>query len=68
MSSKKNNFSKLELQKMIDISLKYNLELITTEKDYHRIKDYKLKSIKYLKIKLEISEKERFMSQILNYL
>lgn len=62
------NFSKSELEKMISISSKSNLELITTEKDYHRIKDYKLKNIKCFKTELKILEKEKFMSQILSLL
>tara|TARA_B100001996_G_scaffold379821_1_gene366174 strand:- start:1728 stop:2657 length:930 start_codon:yes stop_codon:yes gene_type:complete len=61
-------FSKLEIQKMLDDSLKNNLELITTEKDYFRIKDYGIKNIKYIKIKLEISGKDKFVNQILNFL
>ena len=53
---------------MFDDSLKYNLELITTEKDYFRIKSHGIKNIKYIKIKLEISEKDKFVNQILNFL
>ena len=61
-------FNKSEIQKMFDDSLKYNLELITTEKDYFRIKSHGIKNIKYIKIKLEISEKDKFVNQILNFL
>ncbi len=61
-------FSKIEIQKMVEVSLKNNLELITTEKDYFRIKDYGFKNIKYIKIKLEISKKDKFITQILDYL
>ena len=61
-------FSKIEIQKMVEDSLKNNLELITTEKDYFRIKDYGFKNIKYIKIKLEISKKDKFITQILDYL
>ena len=53
---------------MFDDSLKYNLELITTGKDYFRIKIHGIKNIKYIKIKLEISEKDKFVNQILNFL
>ena len=41
-----------------------NCEIITTEKDYFRIKDYNLNEIKYLKIDLEIIEKEKFLKNI----
>ena len=61
-------FSKTEIQKMIDEALKNNLEIITTEKDYFRIKHYGFKNIKFLKIKLDILEKDKFINQILNYL
>jgi len=60
-------FSKLEIQKMIDESLKNNFELVTTEKDYFRIKHYGFQHIKFLKIKLEILEKDKLINQILNY-
>ena len=60
-------FSKSEIQKMVDEALKKDLELVTTEKDYFRIKDYGFKNIKFLKIKLEILENDKFLNQILNY-
>ena len=60
-------FSKPEIQKMIDEALKNNLEIITTEKDYFRIKHYGFKHIKFLKIKLDILEKDKFINQILNH-
>ena len=59
-------FSKSEIQKMIDESLKNNFQLITTEKDYFRIKSYGFKNIKFLKITLEILEKDKLINQILN--
>jgi len=59
-------FSKLEIQKMIDESKKNNLELVTTEKDYFRIKNYGSKYIKFIKIKLEILEKDKLINEILN--
>ncbi len=60
-------FSKSEIQKMIDESIKNNCELITTEKDYYRIKDLGFKNIKFLKVKLDIIEKDKLINQILNY-
>ena len=52
---------------MIDESLKNNFQLITTEKDYFRIRNYGFKNIKFLKITLEILEKDKLINQILNY-
>ena len=61
-------FTKSEIQKMISISIKNNFELITTEKDFYRIKNFGFLNIKYLKTELEIIEKEKFIREILNYL
>ena len=61
-------FNKSKIQEMIDKALKNNFELITTEKDYYRIKDLGYKNIKFLKIKLKINEKDKFINQILNCL
>ena len=58
------HFNKIELQKIIDESLKKNCEIITTEKDYLRIKDYGFTDIKYLEINLQIYEKEKLFNQI----
>ena len=60
-------FTKSEIQKMINESSENNLELVTTEKDYCRIKDLGFQPIKFLKIKLEILEKDKFINQILSY-
>ena len=59
-------FSKFEIKKMIDEALKNNCELITTEKDYFRIKNYELQHVNFLKIRLEIFEKDKLINQISN--
>ncbi|MAV05924.1 MAG: tetraacyldisaccharide 4'-kinase [Candidatus Pelagibacter sp.] len=59
-------FSKFEIKKMIDEALKNDCELITTEKDYFRIKSYRLGHVNFLKLKLEIIEKDKLISQISN--
>ena len=46
--------SEKELNKIINKSIKNNLEIITTEKDYFRYKDYGLSEIKCIKLNLEI--------------
>ncbi len=61
-------YDKDELKKIINTSKKDGHEIITTEKDYFRIKEFGLKEIKYLKVKLEIVEKEKFLSHVKNYL
>ena len=60
------NYSKLEIEKIKDISVKNNWQIITTEKDYFRIKKFGFENIKFLKIELEILEKDKFISQLLN--
>ena len=60
------NFTKSELQKIVDISEKNNFEILTTEKDFHRIKDYGIDKINYLEIELEILKKDEFIRQIVN--
>ena len=36
-----------------------------TEKDFYKIKNFKNDKMKYLKISLEINEKEKFLEEIL---
>ena len=62
------NYSLKKLLELIDYSLKNNLKLITTEKDFFRIKHFQLSQIKYLKIKLKILNKDSFESEIIRYL
>ena len=61
-------FSKSEIERMSEESIKNNLQLITTEKDYFRIKDLGFNNIKFLRIKLKIFEKDKFINQILDFL
>ena len=57
-----------ELNKLINFSLKYNLKLVTTEKDFFRIKHFKLPQIEYLKIGLKIHNRDNFKKEINKYL
>ena len=61
-------YNKEELKKIINESKKNKLEIITTEKDYLRIKSYGFKNIKYLKIKLKIYKKKNLIKEILKYI
>ena len=58
------NFSKSEILQMIQDARKDNLQLIMTEKDYLRIKNYKFSEIKYLKIELVIENLDRLLLKI----
>ena len=62
------NYSLKELNELIVFSLKNNLKLITTEKDFFRIEHYKLPQIQYLNVKLEIENKDNFEKEIIKYL
>ena len=42
-----------------------NVDLITTEKDYFRIKNKGINYIKYLAVKLEILDKDKFIEEVL---
>ncbi len=57
-----------DLERIIDIADKKKLEIITTEKDFQRLKKFKIDHINYLKLKLEILRKDDFIAKIINYL
>ena len=53
------------MQKIIDRANTLNYQIIMTEKDYYKIKDFNFKNIKYLKVELEIPKKEEIIKNIL---
>ena len=58
------NYSKKELENLINEAKENNTILITTEKDYFRIdEDYK-KNINYLKIEVKIENRDQFIEEI----
>ena len=61
-------FSKTEIQKLVEDSKKKGFELVTTEKDYFRIKNFGFKEIKCIKTKLVINSQSDFINEILNIL
>ena len=58
------NFSKIELDTLINKAKINNAVLLTTEKDYYRIDDNYKKKIEFLKIELEIENKNDFLDLI----
>ena len=58
------NFSKTELDSLINKAKSNNIVLLTTEKDYCRIDDVYKKNIEFLKIELEIENKNNFIELI----
>ena len=60
------NYSSKDLNKLANYARESNSILLTTEKDYLRIKkDYK-KNIKHLKIEIEVHDKDKFINFIKN--
>ena len=59
------NFSKSEILKIISDANENKCNVITTEKDYFRIKDFNLKNIDCLKLKYKIDNEEKFLNKIL---
>ena len=57
-------FSKTEIQKIIDEAKNKDCKVIMTEKDYFRIKDFDIDDIGYLKISMEIVKKKEFINII----
>ena len=49
----------IDLKKLKDKAKEENLTLVTTEKDFFRLNKNQRKNIRYLKIKLEIKDKEK---------
>ena len=60
-------FSKENICNIIEEAKKNKCEIIMTEKDFFKIKDFKLQNINYLKVSLEIERKDNLI-KILNKL
>ena len=57
-------FKEDEISKIIKSAHQNNMHIIMTEKDYYKIKKFNIKNIEYLKINLEITDKEKFLQTI----
>lgn len=58
-------FTNREIEKLIHIAEKHKLKIVTTEKDFYKIKNFTTKNISFLKISLEIEKKNNFINKIL---
>ena len=58
------NFDKNELSNLIDKANKKDCQIVTTEKDFFRIKKYNLKKINCMRVELNIKEKETLIDEI----
>ena len=61
-------FKKQEIEQITRDAVNNNLDLITTEKDFYRVKDYGFKDLRYLKVDLKIEEKNKFITEVLKHL
>ena len=57
-------FTKTEIEKIINKAKNINCQIIMTEKDYFKIKDYDVNDIDYLKVTLEVIQKEKFIKTV----
>ena len=62
------NYSIKELNDLVNYSKNNRLKIITTEKDYFRIKHYKISDIQCLNVELEIRDKDKFVREIKKYI
>ena len=58
-------FSKSEILNIINDARKNGYQVVMTEKDYHRVKDYNFTEIHSIRVKLEIAEKKEFLNKVL---
>ena len=57
-------FSKIEIQNISDEAKKKGCQVVMTEKDYFKIKDFSINDIKYLKVSLEVDGKDELLKII----
>ena len=57
-------FTKSEFIDIANEAKDRKYQIIMTEKDYFKIKDFNIDNIKYLKISLKIDQKEKFIKQL----
>ncbi len=58
------NYLNSDIENIILLSKKLNCKIITTEKDFIRLRDKKFEEIKFVKSRLEIIEKKKFLETI----
>ena len=60
------NYTEKDIHKIKNISLKENLKIITTEKDYCRLSESMRKNIDYIKIELSLKNESTFINFLKN--
>ena len=59
------NYERIEIKNLIELAKERKLKLVTTEKDYFRIKDLGFKKIDYVSIDLKINKYNSFEKEVL---
>ena len=59
------DFKRKDILKIIEIAKEDDYQILMTEKDYMRIEDFKFNEIDYVKVDLEIINKEKLLSKIM---
>ena len=57
-------FTKNKVKNIVEEARNKNFKIITTEKDYFKIKNFNFNEIEYLRVSLEIIEKKKFIQTI----
>ena len=57
-------FSKNKIQKIINYAESKKMKIVMTEKDFYKVSHYGLKKINFLKVNLEIINKNKFLTRI----
>ena len=58
-------FTKSELENIVEEANNKNYQIVTTEKDYFKVKNFDINNIQYLKVELEIDNKEKFLKSVI---
>ena len=61
-------FSKKEIKEIVEEAKIKDYQIIMTEKDYFKVKNFNLQNINYLKVSLEIEKKEKLINRIKSYI
>ena len=59
------NYTENDVKKILKESSEMNAKIITTEKDFHRLQNYKINDIKIIKSELQIMDEEKLINTIL---
>tara|TARA_B110000967_G_C18897271_1_gene571668 strand:- start:2840 stop:3772 length:933 start_codon:yes stop_codon:yes gene_type:complete len=62
------NYSLNDLYDLVNFSIKNNLKIVTTEKDFFRIEHHNISQIQCLNIELKINNKDKFEKEIIKCL